>query len=145
MAAAVLEGVVEGAGDSPQGELPQFATTSLVPRPPQAFIACSMKSGRPGEAWVRGYCTTTPKFTSFRELSMLLYAEQTNNPCNIVSSIDLDKESEYFAVAGVTKKIKVIYRYCWVSSWLTLHVLFLRFLLQYWNVVQCRKWCARPN
>ena len=82
---------VEGAVDSSRGDLPQFAQA------------------------LHNYT----KFTSFRELSMLWFAEQTNNPCSIVSSIDFDKDSEYFAVAGVTSKIKVMYTYCWVSSSLT--------------------------
>ena len=46
------------------------------------------------------------KFTSFRELATLTYGEQTNNCC-IVSSIEFDRAGECFAVAGVTKKIKV--------------------------------------
>ena len=87
-AAAVVEGIVpvsvEGAVDSSRGDLPQFAEA------------------------LHNYT----KFTSFRELSMLSYGEQTNNPCSIVSSIEFDKDNEFFAVAGVTKKIKVLYVYC---------------------------------
>ena len=82
---------VEGAVDSSRGDLPQFAEA------------------------LHNYT----KYTSFRELSMISCAEQTNNPCSVVSSIEFDKDSEYFAVAGVTNKIKVMYTYCWVSSSLT--------------------------
>ena len=46
------------------------------------------------------------KFTSFRELATLTYGDQTSNCC-IVSSIEFDRDGEFFAVAGVTKKIKV--------------------------------------
>ena len=45
-------------------------------------------------------------FNSFRELATLTYGEQTNNCC-IVSSIEFVRDGEFFAVAGVTKKIKV--------------------------------------
>ena len=82
---------VEGAVDSSRGDLPQFAEA------------------------LHNYT----KYTSFRELSMISCAEQTNNPCSVVSSIEFDKDSEYFAVAGVTNKIKVMYTHCWVSSSLT--------------------------
>lgn len=46
------------------------------------------------------------KFCAFREVSSLSYGDQIGG-CNIVSSIEFDKDAEYFAVAGVTKKIKV--------------------------------------
>ena len=46
------------------------------------------------------------KFNSFRELATLTYGDQTSNCC-IVSSIEFDRDGEFFAVAGVTKKIKV--------------------------------------
>ena len=55
------------------------------------------------------FCDGLQKFTqfnSFRELATLTYGEQTNNCCS-VSSIEFDRDGEYFAVAGVTKKIKV--------------------------------------
>lgn len=46
-------------------------------------------------------------FTSlscFRELSTLNYGDQS---CSIVSSIEFDKDGDFFAIAGVTRKIKV--------------------------------------
>lgn len=46
------------------------------------------------------------KFHSFQELATLTYGDQTSNCC-IVSSIEFDRDGEFFAVAGVTKKIKV--------------------------------------
>ena len=51
------------------------------------------------------------KFCAFREVSSLSYGDQVGG-CNIVSSIEFDKDAEYFAVAGVTKKIKVCITGC---------------------------------
>ncbi len=45
-------------------------------------------------------------YSSWRELSSLTYGDQAT-PCSIVSSIEFDRDGEVFAVAGVTKKIKV--------------------------------------
>ena len=41
---------------------------------------------------------------SIKELATLTYGDTTG----IVSSIEFDKDGEFFAVAGVTKKIKVM-------------------------------------
>ena len=49
------------------------------------------------------------RYSSFRELSALAYGDQTAN-YPIVSSIDFDKDGDFIAVAGLTKKIKVYYR-----------------------------------
>ena len=62
-----------------------------------------------GEESLEHFCDGLQKFTqfnSFRELATLTYGEQTNNCC-IVSSLEFDRDGEFFAVAGVTKKIKV--------------------------------------
>ena len=50
------------------------------------------------------------KFTQFcscRPLATLNYAGDIYNGSSIVSSIEFDRDCEYFAIAGVTKKIKV--------------------------------------
>ena len=46
------------------------------------------------------------QFQSFKELATLAYGDTTGN-CSVVASIDFDRDGEYFACAGVTKKIKV--------------------------------------
>ena len=46
------------------------------------------------------------KFRRFQEVSCLSYGDEVGG-CNIVSSIEFDKDAEHFAVAGVGKKIKV--------------------------------------
>ena len=45
------------------------------------------------------------RYSSFRELSTLVHTD-------IVSSIEFDKDGEYFAVAGMSKKIKVYSDLC---------------------------------
>lgn len=47
------------------------------------------------------------RFSSFRPLATLSYASDIYNGSSIVSSIEFDKDCDYFAIAGVTKKIKV--------------------------------------
>ena len=48
------------------------------------------------------------RFSSFRSLAKLNYATDLYNNSSIVSSIEFDRDCDYFAVAGVTKKIKVL-------------------------------------
>ena len=50
-------------------------------------------------------------YSSWRELSSLSYGDP-GTPCSIVSSIEFDRDGEVFAVAGVTKKIKVLVVQC---------------------------------
>ncbi|KAF6028433.1 RFWD2 [Bugula neritina] len=47
------------------------------------------------------------KYKEFRQLATLNYTSDMYNMYSIVSSIEFDKDSDYFAIAGVTKKIKV--------------------------------------
>lgn len=47
------------------------------------------------------------KYKSFRQLATLNYTSDMYNMYSIVSSIEFDKDSDFFAIAGVTKKIKV--------------------------------------
>lgn len=47
------------------------------------------------------------RYSSIRPLATLNYATDLLNGTSIVSSIEFDKDNEYFAIAGVTKKIKV--------------------------------------
>ena len=46
------------------------------------------------------------RFSDWREIASLNYSDQSN-ACNIVSSVEFDRDGELFAVGGVTKKIKV--------------------------------------
>ena len=47
------------------------------------------------------------QFSSIRSIAKLSYASDVLNQSSIVSSIDFDKDCDHFAVAGVTKKIKI--------------------------------------
>ncbi|XP_045204825.1 E3 ubiquitin-protein ligase COP1-like [Mercenaria mercenaria] len=47
------------------------------------------------------------RFSSFRPLATLSYASDIYNSSSIVSSIEFDRDCDFFAIAGVTKKIKV--------------------------------------
>lgn len=47
------------------------------------------------------------RFSSFREQAMLRYGDGPVGTSSIVSSIEFDKDGDLFAVAGVTRKIKV--------------------------------------
>ena len=47
------------------------------------------------------------KYTGFRTLATLNYAADLFNNSSIVSSIEFDRDRQFFAIAGVTKRIKV--------------------------------------
>ena len=47
------------------------------------------------------------RFSTLRPLATLNYSSDIFNNSTIVSSIEFDKDNEYFAIAGVTKRIKV--------------------------------------
>ncbi|XP_058790586.1 E3 ubiquitin-protein ligase COP1-like [Phymastichus coffea] len=47
------------------------------------------------------------RYNSLKPLATLNYSSDIFNPSNIVSSIEFDKDNEFFAIAGVTKRIKV--------------------------------------
>ena len=47
------------------------------------------------------------RFSNLRNLAVLSYATDLYNSSSIVSSIEFDRDCDYFAIAGVTKKIKV--------------------------------------
>ena len=56
------------------------------------------------------FCDTlndVTKYSSFQELSTLYYGDGPIGSSSIVSSIEFDKDGEFFAVGGVTKRIKV--------------------------------------
>ena len=47
------------------------------------------------------------RYSSLRPLANLSYGNDLLNTANIVSSIEFDKDCDFFAIAGVTKRIKV--------------------------------------
>lgn len=50
------------------------------------------------------------QYGDMKLLATLNYNLESNNALSIVSSIEFDKDSEFFVIAGVTKKIK-LYNY----------------------------------
>lgn len=57
------------------------------------------------------------KYSQLRTLSTLNYSNEANVlPSTIVSSIEFDKDNEYFAIAGVTKRIKIFDYYACVRD-----------------------------
>lgn len=57
------------------------------------------------------------KYSQLRTLSTLNYSNDNNvMPSTIVSSIEFDKDNEYFAIAGVTKRIKIFDYYACVRD-----------------------------
>lgn len=78
------------------------------------FRAKDLTFFAPGNAASRsgfdGFSDSLFKFSRFnviRPLATLSYVNEHFNASNIVSSIEFDKDNEFFAIAGVTKKIKV--------------------------------------
>ncbi|KAL5484611.1 hypothetical protein EMCRGX_G021140 [Ephydatia muelleri] len=55
------------------------------------------------------------RYSTFRELSGLVYTDPNLNS-SIVSSIEFDKDGEYLAVAGVSKKIKIFNYYSVIKA-----------------------------
>ncbi|XP_033108303.1 E3 ubiquitin-protein ligase COP1-like [Anneissia japonica] len=51
--------------------------------------------------------TKFTKYSSIQPLATLSYATDIYNSSSIVSSIEFDRDNEFFAIAGVTRKIKV--------------------------------------
>lgn len=47
------------------------------------------------------------RYSELRPLATLSYGSDLLNSANIVSSIEFDRDADYFAIAGVTKRIKV--------------------------------------
>ncbi|RWS06496.1 E3 ubiquitin-protein ligase RFWD2-like isoform X1 [Dinothrombium tinctorium] len=70
------------------------------------------------------FTETLNKFTmysSLRPLATLLYTSDPFNGASIVSSIEFDKDNEFFAIAGVTKKIKLFEYSTVVKDTLDIH------------------------
>ena len=51
--------------------------------------------------------TSVAKYSSFQEFSTLYYSDTPIGTSNIVFTIEFNKDGEFFAVGGYTKRIKV--------------------------------------
>lgn len=61
------------------------------------------------------------KFNALRPIATLNYGTDIFNNSTIVSSIEFDKDDEYFAIAGVTKRIKVFEYDCVLRDSVDIH------------------------
>ncbi|KAK2709958.1 E3 ubiquitin-protein ligase COP1-like [Artemia franciscana] len=61
------------------------------------------------------------RYSSLRPLATVHYASDVFNNSSIVSSIEFDKDGDYFAVAGVTKRVKLYEFSSIVNSAMELH------------------------
>lgn len=61
------------------------------------------------------------RFKGLRPLATLSYSSDVINYSTIVSTIEFDKDNEFFAIAGVTKRIKVFDYNCVVRDMVDIH------------------------
>ncbi|KAF8983200.1 coatomer subunit alpha [Entomortierella lignicola] len=75
----------------------------------RCYFDVSLNSSSRRESALSSFCSTISKFTKFshfEHVNTLRYGDIFNTS-SIVSSIEFDRDDEYFATAGVTKKIKI--------------------------------------
>ncbi|XP_075550255.1 E3 ubiquitin-protein ligase COP1-like isoform X1 [Dermacentor variabilis] len=111
----------DGFNGSKHGSKPQWVQTTLASRRKRVhlhfddledcYLTARTKSLNSMSAdGLKEFTENLSKFTrysSMRPLATLNYATDLLNGTSIVSSIEFDKDNEFFAIAGVTKKIKV--------------------------------------
>lgn len=121
----------EETGDSATGKQSGLATLAMRRRRMHAhfddFVQCYFASrskdlffGKELDKTARAAADTTSgldefrenlvkfsRYNSLRSLATLNYSSDMFNNSTIVSSIEFDKDNEFFAIAGVTKRIKV--------------------------------------
>uniref|UniRef100_A0A182M5P2 RING-type domain-containing protein n=1 Tax=Anopheles culicifacies TaxID=139723 RepID=A0A182M5P2_9DIPT len=73
----------------------------------QSNLDNTRSSGRSSLDTFRESLIKFSKYSALRPLATLNYSNDSNYVSTIVSSIEFDKDSEYFAIAGVTKRIKI--------------------------------------
>ncbi|KAK7094399.1 E3 ubiquitin-protein ligase COP1-like [Littorina saxatilis] len=79
------------------------------------------------------------RYTSFRPLASLSYAvDLFNGSSSIVSSIEFDRDCDFFAIAGVTKKIKVYDYQTVIQDAVDIHYPTLEMLCQ--SKISCVSW-----
>ena len=75
-----------------------------------SLALCACADGETATDRLDDFRESLSKFTRFnrlRSLATLHYAADMYNNSSIVSSIEFDRDCDFFAIAGVTKKIKV--------------------------------------
>lgn len=67
-------------------------------------------SGARGLELFREDLVAFTRYRTLRPLATLSYCSDAINYSTIVSTIEFDKDEEFFAIAGVTKRIKVLHQ-----------------------------------
>lgn len=84
------------------------------------------------------------KFNTLRPIATLNYGTDIFNNSTIVSSIEFDKDDEYFAIAGVTKRIKVFEYDCVLRDSVDIHYPCVEMISG--SKISCISWnCYRKN
>lgn len=65
--------------------------------------------------------TRVSRYSSFKPLATFSYSADLLSSSNIVSSIEFDKDNEFFAIAGVTRRIKIFEYVTVVGSNVDIH------------------------
>ena len=88
--------------------MPVMDASMCMPFDPCGLVDISLPLAEGSDDTLHQFCDGLYRFTrysTFRELSGLVYSDSNGN--SSVSSIEFDKDGDYFAVAGVSKRIKV--------------------------------------
>lgn len=90
-------------------------TNEQPPQPPATSTEQQTKPSKSLENF-RENLIKFSKYSTLRTLSTLNYSNDSVLPSTIVSSIEFDKDNEFFAIAGVTKRIKIFDYYACVRD-----------------------------
>lgn len=102
--------------DEPEQELMITDTNETPQQQPEPAPATAPKPTKSLDLF-RENLVKFSKYSSLRTLSTLNYSNDNNvMPSTIVSSIEFDKDNEFFAIAGVTKRIKIFDYYACVRD-----------------------------
>uniref|UniRef100_A0A182JFK9 Uncharacterized protein n=1 Tax=Anopheles atroparvus TaxID=41427 RepID=A0A182JFK9_ANOAO len=109
-----IGGGVSLSSRTPVGETPATAAVGAAPAvgtsnttSSRSTLDTTRSSGRSSLDTFRESLIKFSKYSALRPLATLNYSNDSNYASTIVSSIEFDKDSEYFAIAGVTKRIKI--------------------------------------
>ncbi|XP_063544198.1 E3 ubiquitin-protein ligase COP1-like [Cydia strobilella] len=90
--------------------LPESSPTEAPRAPPAPSPSATLSKGEGGGGGLDAFREDLVAFTRYRALrplATLSYSSDAINYSTIVSTIEFDKDEEFFAIAGVTKRIKV--------------------------------------
>lgn len=88
-------------------DAPGTSTSDLADRPGDMRTKRSMDREISGLDTIRSNLVRSSKYGSLRQVHSMNYSNDTNASSTIVSTIVFDKDAEFFAIGGVTRRIKV--------------------------------------